>query len=276
MGATKDQNLMLLDEMRYWTENIFIKFVKDDTDGGKYKLTGQNQKDKRRGSFISCPFYMGLSPEYICKERDGRKMPRLMVVGQEALGYGKWIEDGNKFSYEPVSSQEWAIEFTRVQLGEKGVNEGGRYTIRKKNTRFWNAIRLLSEKFVICWNNLDKAYFGDGKQGSLTVEGEKNLSRRYLRENEIAAKSILEREIEIAKPDYLLFFTGPNYFQSMETAFGAETKFEGALTLENPIVDLNEMKHITGIPTYWTYHPNNRVRVNSAQLFLEKVNALTI
>lgn len=131
---------------------------------------------------------------------------------------------------------------------------------------------MLDENDInVCWNNIDKVYYSRGNsdyKGTLTYEGEEYLSAPYgVREDK---KSLLQREIEIAKPDALLFVTGPQYYISMAKAFNISPNvLKGKLNKNSRIVDIRSDLGID-IPAFWTYHPANRVCINSAKEFLAK------
>jgi uracil-DNA glycosylase len=78
-------------------------------------------------------------------------------------------------------------------------------------------------------------------------------------------KSLLQREIELAKPDAVVFVVGPSYHVSLETAFDLENKKDYSLKKYAPNVQNNIVSDITKfvdikndgkpIPVFWTYHP---------------------
>lgn len=68
-------------------------------------------------------------------------------------------------------------------------------------------------------------------------------------------QSALQREIDAAKPDLIVFVTGPHYQVSMCFAFGLQ---EDALAAYMP-TKTNPVNKITlpgiSIPVFWAYHP---------------------
>ena len=251
-------NKKLLEAANDWTVERFQPYVQEYTVKGNYV----GEEKKRLGEYISCPFYLGLSDEYI---ENPQGKTRLMIIGQESRGFGSWDRDNKKESYMPHCSQAWAVEYLNKQLDKDFT---GKFGVQYNKSRFWNLFRSLKNDFVLCWNNLDKVYFGkdENYKGTLTYSAEKELSKSYGTDE----KSLLEREIEIADPDVLLFVTGPGYALSMETAFGIDGKLSEKLNKENGIRDITEIINIGKQKrAFWTYHPANRQGVDSAKLFLE-------
>lgn len=257
----KNVNEKLLEAAKGWTEELFVPFVENNTDNGNYA----GKETKRVGEYISCPFYLGLTDEYIV---NSEHKPRVMIIGQEARHYGSWVRDNKTSSFMPLMSQAWAIEYLNKQLD---IGFTGKFGVQYNKSRFWNLFRVLSKEFAVCWNNLDKVYFGkdENYKGTLTYEAEKILSQRYGAEN----KSLLEREIEIVKPDALLFVTGPSYAISMETAFDKNGKLSGFLNKKDGISDVTHILNVR-MPAFWTFHPANRQGVDSAKIFLEQYKNL--
>ena len=116
---------------------------------------------------------------------------------------------------------------------------------------------LHQEGFELCWNNVDKLHRYKDKESTtttetLTVEYEKQLSAQYGAD----CKSLLQREIEIVKPDAVVFLTGPNYRVTMCTAFGMP---DNALDADRPTKTniCSEISKILNLdmPVFWTYHP---------------------
>ena len=69
-------------------------------------------------------------------------------------------------------------------------------------------------------------------------------------------KTLLQKEIEVLKPNAIVFITGPSYVVTMEKALGLRenTLAEYKPTIDNGCVDITNIVH-TEIPTFWTYHP---------------------
>ena len=261
----EDKNKRLREAVEEWVEKKLIPYIADESTDcdkeGNYKET----KPGKEPLSLSCPFYMGITEEYEART----KKSRVMIIGQEARHYGLWKENRNDFGYKPDESQAWAIEYLLCQLKMPKANS--RFNHEYNKSRFWHTFRTLNDNDInVCWNNVDKVYYSRGNheyKGTLTYEGEEYLSAQYGSDK----KSLLQREIEIADPDALLFVTGPTYYKSMAIAFGVSPeKLEGKLDKDNNrIVDITT-ELSTPIPAYWTYHPANRLEINSAKEFLAK------
>ncbi len=72
--------------------------------------------------------------------------------------------------------------------------------------------------------------------------------------------NILSKEIEIAKPDIVIFFSGPNYDDKIKCQFIGELNFK-PLDPEIPTRILARIEHpILPFHAYRTYHPNSRIK----------------
>lgn len=267
----EEMNKKLREAAELWVKERLEHYMSDaETDcdeNGCYKGINEDKTDM----YLSCPFYMGVTEDYALQT----KSRRVMIVGQEARHYGIWKDDKNRTGYVPIESQEWAIEYLLCQLNSPKQNSRFNHSYNK--SRFWQTFRTLYKNDInVCWNNIDKVYYSKGNKdykGTLTYDGEEYLSAPYGTDN----KSLLRREIEITKPDAILFVTGPTYYLSMATALGVSSEMlKGKLKKNNSIVDIkNDLcVEIPGvdIPVLWTYHPANQIGVNSAKKFLEIYN----
>ncbi|MCH5316250.1 MAG: hypothetical protein J1E81_10065 [Eubacterium sp.] len=258
-----DINNELLKVQKEWIEAKLLTYMggqgTDCDEHGRYKKS----KEQEESLYLSCPFYMGVTDEYVKRT----KSRRVMIIGQEARHYGTWKDNRNDFGYTPEESQQWAIEYLLCQLDTPKQNS--RFNHKYNHSRFWSTFRTLSDNDInVCWNNIDKVYFSRGNidyKGTLSYEGEEYLSAQYGSDN----LSLLQREIKISTPDALLFVTGPKYYLSMAKAFDiAPDKFEERLNKDSKIVNITDILHV-GKPAFWTYHPANQLGINSAQEFLE-------
>ena len=263
----EDMNKKLCEAVEMWVKEKLKPYIDDnktdcDKDG---RYVGENIG--KHSTYLSCPFYMGVTEDYALRT----KSRRVMIIGQEARHYGIWKDNRTDFGYQPNESQEWAIDYLLCQIKTPNINS--RFKINYNKSRFWQAVReLYNNDINVCWNNLDKVYYSRGNsdyKGTLTYKAEEYLSAPFCVDAD--KKSLLQREIEIAKPDALLFITGPSYYISMAVVFGlSPQKLKGRLDINNKIVDITSDLGID-IPAYWTYHPANRY-VKSVKEFLAKYN----
>lgn len=252
----KSVNEKLLDEQIYWVNNILKEYINEQNPELLYD--GSDKKRKEKNQKLSHPFYMGLSKEYLSAEAD----KRIMIIGQEAGGYGT-IDDGTaEYGFieateksktnAPENSQKWAVAYLQKQLYDMYDELPACYDEIQKNTSpFWEFFRKLNKRYALCWNNLDKVYFGK----TLSYTAEEYLSKQYERNGK--KQSLLEREIGLANPQAVIFVTGPYYDRSMEVAFGKGGEISKYRpTVDKLITDVSEVLNLcNGVKAFWTYHP---------------------
>ncbi len=254
-----DINKQLRNCVKEWENTCFEPYM-----GAKYSdCDKEGYFSKNKEKMVSCPFYVGLTDDYLSS-----KATRVMVIGQEARHFGTWKDNRNDIGYNAEESQKWSIEYLLYQLKMPVKNSS--FNISFNKSKFWHLFRTLKKNgYSVCWNNVDKVYYSRGNneyKGVLTYTAEEHLSAQY------GGKSLLQREIEICAPDIILFVTGPKYYLSMEAAFGLPLNetLKNKLNKNNKIVDITKDIKLN-IPTYWTYHPANRI-INSVQEFLDKIS----
>ena len=220
---------------------------------------------------LSHPFYMGLSDEYI-QNPNGKK--RVMVIGREARGYEVTNEPKDAEKNTPENSQAWAIAYFSKQIGQGNIRLPKCYEddeeLAINHSAFWNFFRWLHESasdrentsaFVACWNNVDKVYFTKKgkKDGKLTYEAEKALSKPYRKDaSESREKSLLQREIEYAKPDAVLFVTGESYGLTMQTALDIDiSQAPSYEKTDSCLVKVGETENKA--PIFWMNHPQGLI-----------------
>ena len=189
---------------------------------------------------LSRPYYMGVSKEYI------KSNQRRMIVGQETKNCGLYTDD-----WPMEAIREWGIEYLRKQLyGVEPVKNKCSYN----HSAFWKLFRAIEQSgFAPCWNNIDKIQQTiNGKTVPLTTTFESHFCQQYGEYK----KSLIQNEIDICKPNKILFITGPNYTHSMATSFGINESLlsEKRPDLSTPISDITETLNL-GVQCIWTYHP---------------------
>ena len=239
--------------------------------------------------FISEPFFFGV-PEKFVNERE---KPLIMVVGQETDLYGN-IENiintnGNMIEENIARSQNWVIQATicinRAEDNCQWENyKGETQSIHIKSTPFFSFLRELSQSYNVCWNNLDKIHYtavvaeytNDMKNAKEVKQKEEVVTLYDQDEEKLFApkllstnKSLLESEINIVKPDIVLFTTGPNYQKSMEHQMG-ELFDEKPNGEKNLIVEAKA----GDIKYYWTYHPMYLSRIKKTDKVIGFINNL--
>lgn len=186
---------------------------------------------------LSRPFSFAVTSQYVESPK------RIMIVGQESKDFGPF-EDG----WPLPAIQEFNIQYTDRQLCR--VESGYRYN----PSPFWNMFRYMNQNGVTpAWNNVDKLHrIISGKTVPLSAEVERILSGPYGDDR----RTLLQREIELTKPNGVYFITGPNYSETMSLALGidqrllAEHKPAPSCLCQN----ITEIAQI-GVPVFWSYHP---------------------
>ena len=290
-NEVKSINKQLLELSKKWlnSDNVkeWIKKRNKEKDLNKEtalkKWLDRNLKTDKY--FISEPFFFGI-PEYEDKDK-----PLIMVVGQETDLYGN-IENiidknGGVIEENIIKSQSWVTEVTRHLNNTNYPPKWKSYTttndedeIYLKKHSFFLFLIALSKKYNVCWNNLDKIHYtaeidvvdyNNGKLKkkekavTLYVKDEKTLFGQQIDNG----KTLLESEIDIVKPDMVLFVTGPNYKESMEYQMGElfNKKPNGE---ENLIVEAKA----GDIKYYWTYHPMYLSRIKRTDKVIDFIKNL--
>ena len=219
------KNNILRDIQREWVETVVDGYVKQNRD-----------------VVFSNPFFFGI-PESTNQENC------IMIVGQEPDGFSPYSD-----KWDSAAIRQWCLDYLSVQLGEtENVPE---QSLVGNPSPFWKAFRLARKDGKrVCWNNLDKLHRigSDGKTQHLSIHDEEALNRPYGREK----KSLLQREIEIARPSAVWMAVGPARRESIEISFGLP---KGTLQEKRPRKEqwLSEIGEILKLDmtVYWTYHPN--------------------
>ncbi len=171
---------------------------------------------------------------YINKEEDYKTADiKLMVFGQET---NSWYD-------ERATIKAVRYHYDNFFNGDKCWGYGG---------QFWNGVsRFLSclqskypdKRIRLIWNNIVKI----GKKS------EKGFPPDYIYEIERELFHVIPDELQILKPNVVLFLTGPNYDSIIADNFG-ELKHE-ALSIF-PERELSEVS-LNGVDfAFRTYHPN--------------------
>lgn len=235
-------NKSLLEKQRKWEEECY-KPLKEVYENNEAKL-----------GKISCAFSFGVSDHYVNANK------KVMIIGQEANGhtfdYKKWGLN---------SWQTWAISYLERQVYKEHTDDLG-----YNRSPFWRFFRKFEKSgYAPCWNNLDKVrrYIcvdeKDWVESKLSYD-EQNSDREKLNAKIFDGKSLLQKEIEIASPDIIVFIVGPNnpYYHALGLAFfdgdRVDSKLEEVYPKHSEKDCCQEFSKMLGlnVPTYWTYHPN--------------------
>ena len=235
-------NNLLLETQESWARRLYSKLAE------KYK-----NKDKVK---LSCAFSFGVSDDYT------KAAQKIMVIGQEAndhtCEYEKWHLE---------AWQKWAVAYLEYQLD---INKENEYGIGPNCSPFWQFLnKLKDEGFGICWNNLDKVRRYVKKDGKGWIEDklpyDKLNSERAILNKKIFdadSKSLLQKEIEIATPNIVVFAVGPKnpYYHTLCLALldGEDSYNELLDSYPKKVdfcVDITKKLNL-GIPAFYIYHPN--------------------
>jgi len=217
-----NQELKIIQEL--WNKNILEPYV------------SENNVNE-----LSRPYYFRVSKEYL------RAAKKVMIVGQETRGFGQFTDN---WPMEDIA--EWCLAYYKFQVWKENDD---RYEFTYNKSSFWKLFRMLErEGFVPCWNNVDKVHRTvDGKTYGLPEK----LEIVFNSEIDDLGKTLLQKEIELADPDIIVFITGPYYETSMEQALGLD---RGVLSNYRPTLEYycKDISTVTNInrKVYWTYHPS--------------------
>ena len=185
------------------------------------------QPDEEHGDFPTNPYFITVQDAYCNAVR------RIMVIGQETLSWG------GEFGLDGGFSLERKVD-ELMSLYDICIKD------ERLNTTFWQFGRAIAEASgsQVLFNNIAKVGWC-GKPSFLP-----SLQPR-----------ILQKEIEITKPDLLVLTTGP-YEQYMQ-----ELKQNGICPSgREPLVSIDgkayaEIWEGVSVPTIWCYHPK-QLRIN--------------
>ena len=161
-------------------------------------------KESNPSIVFSDIFCFGNTSDY-----DSRKRT-IMIVGQEPNNYG----------YYGQSSLDQLIRFPKEYMDRQLLGTQNSYEYNK--SPFWMMFRKYYELgYNVIWNNLDKVHKVDkGLTVRLSEADELSLNVCFGIEN----KTLLQQEIEIVKPNLIVFVTGPSYSVSMASSLGIDSE----------------------------------------------------
>jgi len=171
---------------------------------------------------------------------------RVMVFGQET----------NKWHNELLRSGAFADIQKLIDEYDYAFNTDDMFCL---NTPFWKDFKkfriLLGEKYPIktiryVWNNIVKI-------GRVDIKG---CPPDYIYDVERKYFSVIKEEINIIKPNVILFLTGPNYDNKISNVFGQVTYSAFSPLSERELAKIS----IPGVDVaFRTYHPNYFFRNNT-------------
>lgn len=168
----------------------------------------QQLREMRRGD--NPPAYPLLLK--VNEEKHNKADLKIMIIGQETDGW----ESQKVTTFTPIDQSSQIVE-SRVD----DFMDAYRMYLDKwgKNSPFWHYIkdinntinRQLPDKTIeIIWNNIYK--IGNKEKGQ-------NRPKDIIRAFENECFNVIEEEVNILKPDIIIFFTGPNYEKGLKRYF---------------------------------------------------------
>lgn len=169
---------------------------------------------KLRGALAekcSAPLLLSVKPSW------EKSNIRLLVVGQETTGWGFKQGPLYNWQYPPIFSYQ---DFLACDRGVEALMYGYRefnFAARQPenySSPFWRAFRELGTSLGAesLWSNL---FLCSVEQGSVIH----NCSQYELQELLQSQKGLLQKEIQVLKPNAIVFFTGPNYDFALKAEF---------------------------------------------------------
>lgn len=257
-------NKQLMDRQKEWFVHIVDPWVEANQNKTSEKKKRYFERSYGSGSFeFAEPFFTSINE---CQNDD----LLIMFVGQETNGWGdyqKFISGGKNIA----ESQRYVREFIKNSIEKRDPQLETEYLFeyyKKKFSlydahAFWNFIRSVydsaNKRINVIWTELDKIHYKckdrkgeDVKCITLWKEDEERLNGAFGDKKQ----TMLEYEIEILKPDLIVFLTGPSYTKSMKSALQNDD-------LKKPNLDVFVQEFsVLNTACLWTYHPNYLNRAN--------------
>lgn len=160
---------------------------------------------------------------------------KIMIVGQETNG---WCHEcGNSQEFNPNINKS-------IEVYNNFYLKGNGY-----RSPFWNEFNRIrkninpNKKVAFSWNNLIKI----GKVGVGNSHKINQIKETYF--------NVLLEEIEILKPNCIIFFTGPNYNNFIEKYIG-KNKTTPIVEFNSNELSIVEFENLNSLFCLKTYHPN--------------------
>ncbi|WP_010665266.1 uracil-DNA glycosylase family protein [Marinilabilia salmonicolor] len=206
------------------------------------QILREKRRALNRNQHPAYPFLLKVN-----EEKDNNSKCKIIVFGQETNSWEHKVNDSiipiNRSSEFVAKTVDTFMDFYHDFMSLK-VNKNG------KKSPFWRTLTKINTEFEashieILWNNIYK--LGNKQK-------RKNKPVKSIRELENKYFNVINEELEIIKPKYLIFLTGPNYESRLEKTIKVKKKWQ--VTPEIPIRELAKFKLVNGLTAYRTYHPN--------------------
>ncbi|WMJ22907.1 hypothetical protein RBG61_13080 [Paludicola sp. MB14-C6] len=182
------------------------------------------------------------NPLYIkCTEAYAKAKNKVMIIGQET--HGTWFKD---------LAKDNDIEILQNLYHNYLTND-----YASNASPFWkfaNEFRMENE-FNIIWNNITKVNFCNSESCKIEQDIADKLN------SDFNSLTLLEHELTVLKPDYVILLCGPYYSESIATALNLSNTKLVAPNSNQQITEINPLTINQRIQTsikklLWTYHPN--------------------
>jgi hypothetical protein len=198
--------------------------------------------------------------------------PLLLSIDEE-----KYLSSEVKVLFLGQETNDWGNNFTgnleeTLEIYDDFYNSN--YALNSYGGHFWNGINrfieLLEKKFSekrisYTWSNIVKI----GASGR-----DQNHPENYIYKIELEYFKVLEKELEILRPDIILFVSGPNYDSNIQKNL-KEVEFN-TCDSSFSIRQLAKLKFKEFNNIYRTYHPNYLWRNNINKYFETIINDIKI
>ncbi|MDR2708550.1 MAG: hypothetical protein LBC07_01040 [Elusimicrobiota bacterium] len=185
---------------------------------------------------------------------------KIMIFGQEAVDWGgtelREIKKTNEMYFVPIMQEKNIVNLLCQFYG--GFFLSGK--CYKYTRGFWGQMKKIKNQLAEKMPHKKTAYLYNNVLKISKSEWGK--PSREIIDIEKTQFNVIEKEIQIVKPDVLLFFSGPNYDGEIELTF----KNSNILKAEQSIVEPFKLREFRKFdianmpPAFRTYHPNCRLK----------------
>ena len=193
-------------------------------------------------------------PFLLSVPNDYNKKIKVMLIGQETNG---WLEDLN---FEPENAMKRYERFW--------IDKQSKYSKTGVFQQVLNKLEdMLNRDKVSCiWNNIIK----------IGMKNKKGTPPNYLIKWQENWFDVVKKEVELLQPNFIIFFTGPDYDEYIKKSFGEFTKSKVMDKKIRQIARLNFTEN-KNLIAFRTYHPNylrqSRLENEILTYFKQQINS---
>lgn len=191
------------------------------------------------GSRFSNPYYISTPAQWYSGDK-----PRILIVGEEGSGEWGCGKQNNALSPDAFEAiQAYNRSYLAKQLGQLPMDGE-----KKNNSGFWRRMRAVSEYGVCAWSNIDKIHRLGKSHCKLSAREQKALHS--------TRTQVLKEEIEVLRPDLVVFFGWWRISLKHELPELFEILYPNGIN-GGFLGNLIRIDH-DGLPFIFTYHPGWR------------------